>query len=667
MNKSKGELTRLAERLRETIRYHNYRYYVLDDPEISDAEYDSLYKKLVEIENKYPELKTPDSPTQRVGGDVQDKFERIRLSVRQFSFDDVFSEDELVDFDKKIRNALDKHGRNVETLEYFVELKIDGLKVVLDYQNGMLVRAGTRGDGIYGENVTENVRTIKSIPLKLNENIDCTVEGEVFMPKEEFEALNKEREKEGKPMYANPRNAGAGSLRQLDPKITASRNLDSFVYAFYSQVADIKTQSDELSKLRNLSFKVNKHSFVTDSLDKIIEKWKYWSLHKDKEGYLIDGLVIKLNNKELQKILGYTGKAPRWGVAFKFPEEEAVTRLKKIVFQVGRTGVITPVAELEPVVIAGSVVSRATLHNEDEIKKLDVREGDMVVIKKAGDIIPDIVKVLKDLRTKNSSPFVWPDKIPECGGDGSIMRKEGESAWRCKDANSFAILKRKLAYFASRNALDIRGLSEKIVERFIEAGLVSSYADLFKLQKGDILELEGFKEKSADNILAAIEKAKKVRFDKLLTGLSIPMVGEETAYLLASKYSDMNELCSADIDDLTAIEGVGEIVSNEIRKWCSDKKIQKDLKELQKYIKIVPVRKSGALEGKTFVLTGTLGFPREYIKNELKSRGAKVSSSVSPKVDFVVVGENPGSKLHKAKELGIKIINEEELKKMFEN
>ncbi len=664
---TKDEIAQLAEKLRDTIRYHNYRYYVLDDPEISDAEYDSLYKKLVEIENKYPELKTPDSPTQRVGGEVQDKFERIKLSVRQFSFDDVFSEDELMDFDKKIRNALEKHGKHIDTLEYFVELKIDGLKVVLDYENGVLIRAGTRGDGVYGENVTENVRTIKSIPLKLNENIDCTVEGEVFLPKAEFEALNKEREKEGKPLYANPRNAGAGSLRQLDPKITAGRNLDSFMYAFYAKVSDVETQADESEKLRSLGFKVNKHSFVTDSLDKIIEKWKYWSLHKDKEGYLIDGLVIKLNDKKLQEILGYTGKAPRWGVAFKFPEEEAVTRLKKIVFQVGRTGVITPVAELEPVVIAGSVVSRATLHNEDEIKKMDIREGDMVVIKKAGDIIPDIVKVLKDMRPKNSKPFVWPDRISECGGDGEIVRKEGEPAWRCKDGNSFSILKRKLAYFASRNALDIRGLSEKIIERFIEAGLVSSYSDLFKLQKGDILELEGFKEKSAENILSAIEKAKKVRFDKLLTGLSIPMVGEETAYLLASKYSDIADLCGADVADLTAIDGVGEIVSKEIKKWCSDDKVQRDLKELLKYIKIIPTSGSNALEGKTFVLTGTLKIPRDVIKDALKSEGAKVSSSVSSKVDFVVVGKNPGSKFEKAKELGVKTIDEQELKEILEN
>ncbi len=649
------------EKLRDLLRYHNYRYYVLDDPEISDAAYDTLMQELIDLEKKFPEFYNPNSPSQRVGGKPLDKFEKVEHKVPQYSFDDVFSPEEFYEFDERVKRQLAKQGVK-QDFDYCVELKIDGLKIVLDYEKGELVRAATRGDGVFGEDVTQNARTIKSIPLKLNESLDITVEGEVYLSKSQFEKINNERKKQGLTLYANPRNAAAGALRQLDPKEAAKRNLDSFIYELTLADNIPDTQCKELELLGKLGFKVNKHFMLCKDASCVIKLWEKWQKDKEKEDYMLDGLVIKVNERHLQEALGYTSKAPRYAIAFKFPEEEATTIVKKITFQVGRTGVITPVAELSPVRIAGTVVSRATLHNEDEIKRLDVREGDTVIIKKAGDIIPDIVRVLKELRPENSKQFVWPKKIAECGGDGSIIRKEGEVAWRCKEKNSFVQRLKKLSYFASKKAFDIEGLSEKIMEKLMEAGLVQHFADLFKLKKGDILELEGFKDKSAENLLAALEASRTVRFDKFLVAMSIPMVGEETAKLLAENFKDLNTLCSASKEHLEAVEGIGDIVADSIIAWCKDENTQKEVQELLKYIKIIPYEKVGhSLSGKTFVLTGSLSLPRSQIKEKLEALGAKVASSVSSNTDFLIAGNKPGSKYEKAKELGVKIINEDDL------
>ena len=664
----KEKIKKEIENLRKLIEYHNWRYYVLDDPEISDAEYDSLLQRLIKLEKENHEFFDPNSPTQRVGGEVQEKKKKIKHKVPQYSFDDVFTEEEFLSWDARVARQLAKIGIGKKP-SYCVELKIDGLKIVLNYENGKLVSAATRGDGIYGENVTVNARTIKSLPLYLKGDITCTVEGEVYLSKKQFEKINKERKALGEKEFANPRNAAAGALRQLDPKETAKRDLDLFAYelALCEGCRIPSTQCDELQFLSSIGFKVNKNFICCKDSDCVIEYFRKLSKKRDKFEYMVDGLVVKVNEKELQEALGYTSKAPRWAIAFKFPEEEAVTKLKKITFQVGRTGVITPVAELEPVVVAGTTVSRATLHNEDEIKHLDLREGDTVVIKKAGDIIPEIVKVLKELRDPESKPFVWPKKIPECGGDGSIIRKPGESAWRCKNKNSFTQTLRRLSYFASKKAADIDGLSDKIVEKLMEAGLLSHFADFYKLKEGDILELEGFKEKSAQNLLGAIEKSRRIRFDKLLVGLSIPYVGEETAKLLAGRFKSVKELCGASIDKLESIEGIGEKIAESIKSWCADNQVQKEVKELLKEVEVMPcsLPTSSALSGKTFVITGTLSVPREQMKEKLESLGAHVSSSLSSKTDFLLVGDKPGSKLEKAKKLGVKIITETDLNQLL--
>ncbi len=657
------------EKLRELLRYHNYRYYVLDDPEISDATYDSLMKELIELEEKYPQYQDPNSPSKRVGGEALDKFDKVKHKVPQWSFDDVFNPEEFMDFDARVKRQLAKLNIN-DDFEYCVELKIDGLKIVLDYENGLLKRAATRGDGEYGEDVTENARTIRSIPLKLNRETTLTVEGEVFMSKSQFEKINKERERENLAPYANPRNAAAGALRQLDPKKTAKIKLDSFIYELSLSEFNLKTQCRELDFLEELSFKVNPHRFLCKDAACVVDLWQSWQKKKDSLDYMLDGLVIKLNSTKLQKALGYTSKAPRFAIAFKFPEEEAATQVLKISFQVGRTGVITPVAELKPTLIAGSVVSRATLHNEDEIKRLDIREGDTVIIKKAGDIIPDIVKVIKELRPKNSKPFVWPKKIADCGAGGDIIRKEGEAVWRCKNRNSFAQNLRKLAYFASKKAFDIEGLNEKIIAKLMDVGLVSHFADFWKLKKGDLLELEGFKDKSAENLLSAIKKASNVSFEKFLVAMSIDHLGEETAKLLASHFRDLDSLCSASEKEIEELPGLGPAVAKSLQAWCKDKQTQDNVKELLKFVKINYDKEDAVynspISGKSFVISGSLSISRDKMKKILEKFGAKVTSSISTKTDYLLLGKNAGSKLQKAKELGVKTISESELKELLD-
>lgn len=674
------------KKLREIIEYHNHLYYVLDRPEISDTAYDSLLKELIELEENHPELKTPDSPTQRVGGRPLSEFKKVKHKIAQWSFNDAFSEEDLFDFDKRVKNFLRKNGKTekLENIEYTCELKIDGLKVVFEYENGFLKRAATRGDGRVGEDVTQNIKTINSVPLKLSEPVDIIVEGEVWLGKSNFANLNKEREEVGETLFANPRNAAAGTIRQLDPKIVAKRKLDSFIYditkitpptpPYIKGGQSPTTQKEELEYLQKLGFKVNKNFKLCKNIGEVVKFWKTWQNRKDGEDYLIDGVVVKVNKIDLQQSLGFTGKAPRFAIAFKFKAEQVTTIVEDIVLQVGRTGVLTPVAHLRPVLVAGSVVSRATLHNEDEIKRLDVRIGDTVVLQKAGDIIPDIVSVMKDLRTGKEKGFVWPKFVPDCGEKGEIERISGQAAWRCKDKNSFIQRKRKLYHFVSKSAFDIEHLGPKNIDALLEAELISNYDDIFTLKKGDLLALPRFAEKSVDNLLNSIEKSKNITLPRLIISLSIPNVGEETAYLLAEKFPHFVETSRGrqfSKEELEKIEGVGPIVAQSIVDWFANKDNQKLLDKLLKHIKIKSLNSklsapSSKLSGKTFVLTGTLeNMSRDEAKQKIRNSGGNISSSVSKETDYVVAGENPGSKYEKAEELGVKILNESEFEKMI--
>ncbi len=553
------------EKLRELVEYHRRLYYVQDSPEISDSAYDELEDELRRLEEAHPELKSTGSPTQRVGGEVQAKFNKVPHKVAQWSFNDAFSEQDIRAFDVRVKKILGE----TSGVNYTCKLKIDGLKVVLEYKKGELLTAATRGDGVVGEDVTHNVRTIESVPLTLARPIDCIVEGEVWMSEKTLEDLNKRQTDSGLPAYANPRNAAAGSIRQLDPKVAASRRLDSFIYDVARSSEPLPaTQYEELEYLKGLGFKVNKHYVLARDIDEVLAYWEEWKGKSKSQGYWIDGVVVKVNDIAAQERLGYTGKAPRFAVAFKFPAEQVTTVVEDIVLQVGRTGVLTPVAHLRPVLVAGTTVSRATLHNEDEIKRLDVRVGDTVILQKAGDVIPDIVQVLTELRPPKSKPYRWPSAVAECGQDGRIERVPGQAAWRCADKNSFAVLRRKLRYFASRGALNIEGLGPSTVDALLEQGLVEHADDFFTLTEGDLLTLEGFAEISAKKLVESIKKITKgAPLSRVVTALSISQVGEETAILLAQNFKTIDDIDAASEDDLAAINGIGPIVAKAIHGW----------------------------------------------------------------------------------------------------
>lgn len=668
---NKQEAKNRLEKLREAIEYHRYQYHVLDNPEISDVAYDSLERELIEIETAFPDLITADSPSHRVSGKVLDKFEKVTHKVAQWSFNNVFDEKELVEFDNRVRRMFNKEaGKNLSQVDYVCELKIDGLKIVFEYEKGILQKAATRGDGTVGEDVTENIRTISSVPLKLKKPVDIIVEGEVYLSLKEFERINKELEKRGEEVYANPRNLAAGTLRQLDSKIVASRKLSVFIYDIAQYEKTPETQLKELQELESLGFTVNKNYKLCQNIDEVAQYWKTWDKKKHQENYQIDGVVIKVNENEIQEALGYTGKAPRFAVAFKFPAEQVTTVIEDIVLQVGRTGVITPVAHLKPVLVAGSNVSRATLHNEDEIKRLDVRVGDTVILQKAGDVIPQVVKVLLELRPTKTKPYVFPKKVSECGGDGSIERISGQVAYRCVDKNSVIMQRRKLYYFASKGAFDIDHCGPKIIDLLMDNNLVTNAVDLFTLKKGDLLTLPRFAEKSADNLIEAIEGARKVSLARLITALSIDNVGEETAVLLAETFKKLEKVQEATYDELNKINGIGEVVAQSIVAWFKNVENKKFLEALLKEIEIENKKvSSGAnnvFSGKTLVLTGTMEkYDRDQAKEIIRALGGSVSSSVSVKTDFVVAGENAGSKIAKATELGVKILNEAEFLKMI--
>lgn len=535
----KQDAQKRIEKLRKEIDRHRYLYHVLDNPQVSDEIFDSLMRELRELEEKRPELRTSDSPSQRIGGEPLAKFEKTKHKHKQWSLNDAFSFEELKAWEEKICRMLQKKGEE-EKPEYCCEVKIDGLKIILTYKKGLFIRAATRGDGVTGEDVTEQVKTIQSIPLRLNKNIDIIVAGEAWLKKKNLEKINKEREKKGEPLFANSRNAAAGSIRQLDPKITASRQLDSYIYDIDDVNGEFpKTQIEELNVLEKLGFKVHKNYKLCRNLEEIEGLFKSWEPKRNKQEYGIDGLVVKVNSKKAQDLLGYTGKSPRWAIAYKFIPEKVTTIVEDIKVQIGRTGALTPVAHLKPVQVAGSVVSRATLHNEDEIKRLDIRIGDTIVIHKAGDVIPEVVEVLKNLRTGKEKKFQMPGRCPICNGPVKRMKiksgkkQEESAAHYCLNKKCFAIEKEKIIHFVSKKGFYIEGMGEKIAEQLMNEGLISNFADIFELKKGDLEPLERFAEKSADNLIEAIEKAKKISLPKFLFALGIRHVGEETAALLA--------------------------------------------------------------------------------------------------------------------------------------
>jgi len=658
------------EQLKSTVNRYRRAYHVYDKDEISQEALDSLKHELSELEAKYPAIIAPDSPSQRVAGQPLPGFKKVRHKVAQWSFNDAFSPDELREFDARVKRFLrPKFGDARPT--YVCELKIDGLKIILEYEKGVLKSAATRGDGVVGEDVTHNVRTIESVPLSLARPIDIIVEGEVWMSSQGLEKLNRSRKKKGEPPFANPRNAAAGSIRQLDPKVAASRNLDVFMYDV-AQTSDEfpPTQAKELEYMRELGFKVNPHHALAKDIDGAVDFWEKWKAEGRQQEYWVDGVVLKVNEKEYEEALGYTGKAPRFAIAFKFPAEQVTTVLEDIVMQVGRTGVITPVAHLKPVSVAGTVVSRATLHNEDEIQRLDARIGDTVILQKAGDVIPEVLDVVKGLRPKGAKPFKWPTHIAECGGDGRIERIPGEVAWRCVNKDSFAVIRRRFHNFVGKHALDIEGLGKERVDMLLEKGLVQHYDEIFTLTEGDMLTLEGFADVSAKKLVASIQKARRVELARLLVGLSISQVGEETSILLAKRYKTIEAISKASVEELEQIEGIGPIVAREISEWFALKRHQKLVENLKRVLSIqnplYAKAEKGKLAGKTFVLTGTLeSMSRDEAKAKIRRLGGDVSSSVSKQTDYVVAGGESGSKLDKARGLNVPVLTEEQFLRMI--
>lgn len=648
--------------LRRIIEHHNYMYHVLDNPEISDAEYDALMRELEQLESEYPELITPDSPTQRVGGQVSGQFQPVVHSVPLLSLNDVFSESEIRDFDRRVRAALN------EDVQYVLEVKIDGLSVALTYQDGLFIRGATRGDGFVGEDVTVNLRTIRSIPLRLKMPINVEVRGEVFMPKKYFYELNEQREKDGLPLFANPRNAAAGSVRQLDPAITAQRHLDIFVFNLQRiEGYAFETHIESLMFLKEQGFKVMPYLIPCDTIDEAIEQCRLWEDKRYELPYEIDGLVIKVNNLRQREILGNTSKTPRWAVAYKFPAERKESIIKDIVVQVGRTGVLTPTAVLEPVRLAGTTVSRATLHNEDYIKEKDIRIGDHVLVQKAGDIIPEVVLVIKEKRTGDESIFEMPDKCPVCGADA--VRLDGEAARRCTGVSCPAQVERGLIHFASRDAMDIEGLGPAVVRQLLNKKLIRDEADIYYLKYEDLVKLERMGPKSAQNLINAIQASEDRGLARLLYALGIPLVGTRAASILAERFGDIYELMKADQAQLTAIPEMGPKIAESVVTFFK----QEQTKDLIKRLKTAGVRltadkkqKGNApLAGLTFVLTGTLSkYTREQATEIIEGLGGKVTGSVSKKTDYVVAGDNPGSKLDKAQQLGVKVIDEDELEQL---
>lgn len=682
MSMTKEQAKKRLEQLRAEIDDHRYRYNVLDKPVISDAAYDSLFHELTKIEEQFPDLITKDSPSQRVGAKPAEKFNKVRHHTRMLSIDDVFSDEELDKWQERLvklgaKKAIEKSG-------YFVELKMDGLAVALVYEKSILIQGATRGDGTTGEDVTQNLKTIDSIPLKLQcrknvGNLLCKrgeesalknrfeVRGEAFLSKKDFQKLNAEREKKGLAKYANPRNIAAGSIRQLNSKVTAERDLDFFVYAVPVKIG-LALHHEEHDLAEALGFKTNKNNKLCKNLEEVKKYLQHWQKAREKLPYQTDGVVVVLDDKKEFDRLGAVGKAPRGMIAYKFAAEEATSVIKDIIVNVGRTGKLTPVAVMEPTLIAGSTVSRATLHNADEIERKDIKIGDTVVVHKAGDVIPEVVAPIKKMRRGGERKFKMPNKCPICGG--RIIKKEGEVDYYCADKDCIIRQKRQLEFFASKNAFDIEGLGPKIIEQLMQEGLIHEASDIFELKEGDLEPLERFAEKSASNLVEAIEASKNIPLERFIYALGIRHVGAETADDIASQFGNIENILKAEKGEFNSMYGVGEKVSDSIAAWFADEKNIEQVKKLEKLgVKIKPYHSpvlKNKLGGKSFVVTGSLeSMPRDDAHKKIVQMGGKVSSSVTSKTDYLVVGEDPGSKLEKAKRFNTKILNEKQFLDML--
>ena len=659
------------EDLKQTIHQHDHQYYVKNSPTISDQEYDALLRHLRELEATHPDHITPDSPTQRVGGKVDERFKAVMHPVPMLSLDNTYNVDEVRAFHQRVLRGLPDVPE--DSIEYVVELKFDGLAVALTYEDGLLVRGATRGDGLQGEDITANLRTLRSIPLKIDTEPFKRIEvrGEVYMPKKEFERINAKREAEGETPFANPRNAAAGALRLLDPAITAERKLDIFIYGVgFLDSNPFKTHHELQEQLKALRFPINQYNRKCENFELTLTSIEEFRDKRKELDYEVDGLVIQLNSLAHRKQLGETSKFPRWAVAYKYEAEQAVTEIIDIVCQVGRTGSITPVAELRPVLISGSTVSRATLHNEDEIKRKDIRVGDQVVIEKAGEIIPKVIRVIEPSGDRGL-PFEMPTFCPEC--ESSLYRAEGEVVWRCVNSACPAQLKERLKHFSSRKAMDIDHFGPAVIEQLVDSGRVKNFSDLYTLKLEEVASLERMADKSAQNLISAIEKSKLAGLSRFLYGLGVRHVGQRTAILLAVRFRSIKILQETSYDELEKIDEIGPVIAESLRAFLDrDTNRQEIDRLLERGILMEeqgePPESGGPFEGQQFVLTGTLTrFTREEAKEKIQSLGGRVTASISKKTDYVVAGTSAGSKLEKAQQLGIPVLDEEALQKLMKS
>lgn len=657
----KRQAKKRIERLRQEIHHHDYLYYVLDKPEISDAEYDELFRELKRLEKKFPDLVTSTSPTQRFGGEPLKEFKTVKYKVPLLSLDNAMNEEELLDFDKRVREGLGK-----DKIDYVAELKIDGLAVNLEYKDREFKRGSTRGDGIHGEDITQNLKTIKTIPLKLRKKDDIEVRGEAYLPYQSFIKLNQEREEKGESKFANPRNAAAGSVRQLDSKITASRPLKIYVYYGASPQYKVKTHYGMLKLLHELGFRVNPNRKLCHGIGDILKYIREWETKREKLSYEIDGIVVKVNDLDAQKKLGATTRVPKWAIAFKYSPMQAESVIEDIRVQVGRTGAITPVAMLKPVHLAGVVVKRATLHNEDEIRRKDIKVKDHVIVQRAGEVIPEVVSVVKKKRTGKEKEFHMPKKCPVCGAE--IIRPAGEAVARCTNLSCGAQVKERIRHFTTREAMDIEHVGPAIVDQLVDQKMVHDVADLYYLKKEDILKLERMADKSAQNVIDAIQGSKDRPFERLLYALGIRQVGKHVATILASNFPSIDKLIGIPKEKLVKIHGIGPKVAESIEAFFKEKANQKVIEKLKKAgVRLKSEAEKGPkpLQGKQFVFTGGLeGYTRPEAEEIVRKLGGISSSSVSKSTDFVVAGTEPGSKYGKAKSLGIKCVSEKEFVKM---
>lgn len=663
INLNKEKASKKITVLKEKIRKHEYKYFVLDDPSISDAEFDQLMQELIKLESEFPDLITEDSPTQRVGGAVLDEFKKVKHSTKMLSLDNAFNKEDLIEFDQRVQKNL-----KGEDYQYVVEHKIDGLSAVMRYNNGTFELGATRGNGEVGEDISNNMKTIRSLPLKIEEKAEMQLRGEIYLAKSEFKRLNKQRLENDESPFANPRNAAAGSVRQLDSKIAAERSLSILIYDLISHSKrEFKTHLEVFAYLKKQGFKINWYQ-AASNIESVIEICQDWHQKREKLDFEIDGLVIKINDLALRKKLGNTARSPRWAIAYKFPAQQKTTKIKDIEISLGRTGALTPTAILDPVELAGSTVSRATLHNEDEIKRKDIKIGDIVLVQKAGDVIPEVVKVITEKRDGSEKEFEMPKNCPVCGGE--VIRPEGEAVSRCTNISCPAQRKESILHFVSRNAMNIDGVGPALIEQLLANNLIEDYADLYFLKQSHLKDLERMGEKSSENVIKAIEASKKREFFRVLYALGIRHVGIGAARILAENFNSIDELKSAKIDDLKNISEIGPVIADSIVNFFKERH-NIDLLSRLKQAGIRLKNKASQenenfLDQLKFVFTGSLNdFTRSEIKDLVENAGGRAVSSVSSKTDYLVIGDNPGSKYDKAQSLGIEILNESEFKEMI--